>query len=412
MSSLLRAARPAAARAAAAHTAAASAAAPSACRSVTSLASASSAAGARFPWQRVLTGAVALTALATGARAVSHAAPASDAAASAAAGSAARAIPGTDASSLPLASSAPPASGKVKIALVQLGVGSNKAANVDVACSRIEEAVAQGAKLVVLPEMFNCPYANASFGPYSETLPGVGATAAEVAAMEDAPTARAMSALARKHGIWLVAGSVPERAPSATGARHPKTGSTEHLYNTCLVFDPSGRVVARHRKLHLFDIDVPGKVRFCESDTLSAGPAAPTLFDTPFGRVGVGICYDIRFGEYASLLAARGASLLVYPGAFNTVTGPLHWELLQRARAVDNQAWVLTCSPARAEHDPTSYQAWGHSSAISPWGRVRATTEHQPAVVVTEIDMAEVEDMRKSIPVRTQKRTDIYKTQA
>jgi len=298
--------------------------------------------------------------------------------------------------------------------LAQLGVGADKFLNVSTALARIEEAAKAGANMVVLPEMFNCPYANASFGPYSERLPGVGASYEEVLAMDpkESPTSRAMAEAARKNKVWLVAGSVPERAPSAIkGERHPKTGSTEHLYNTCLVFSPEGRVVARHRKLHLFDIDVPGKMRFCESDTLSAGPAAPTLFDTPFGRVGVGICYDIRFGEYAALLSARGATMLVYPGAFNSVTLTLHWERLSRGLALDQQLWMLVCSPSRDEANPSSYQAWGHSSVVSPWGRVTATTEHRPDLVITEVDMAEVEDMRKSIPVRTQKRTDIYKTQ-
>lgn len=366
-------------------------------RGLSSLASAGAAAhstAGRMPWQRVLTGAVALTALATGARAASNAAQSES----------------TSSSASSIAASAPPASGKVRVGLVQLSVGADKAANLSLASERVGAAVAQGAKLVVLPEMFNCPYTNASFGPYSESLPEVGATAAQVAAMRDSPSAQAMSALARKHGIWLVAGSMPERAAAASPAeRHPKSGLDFLLYNTALIFGPEGQVVGKHRKVHLFDIDVPGKMTFRESDTLTAGQT-PTLFDTPFGRVGVGICYDMRFGEYAALLAARGASMLIYPGAFNTTTGPMHWELLQRARAVDNQLWVLTCSPARSA-DPKAYQAWGHSSAISPWGRVVATTEHQPDVVVTEVDMSEVDEMRKNIPVRTQKRTDIYRTQ-
>jgi omega-amidase len=202
-----------------------------------------------------------------------------------------------------------------------------------------------------------------------------------------------------------VARPIPERAPS-NGAKHATSGLAHHLYNTCLVFAPDGGVVAKHRKVHLFDINVPGKMVFKESDTLSAGSAA-TWFDTPFARIGLGICYDIRFGEYAQLLSERGATMLIYPGAFNTTTGPMHWELLQRARAVDNQLWVLTCSPARSP-DLKSYQAWGHSSVISPWGRVVATTGHQPAVVVADVDMKEVNDMRTSIPVRSQKRKDLY----
>jgi omega-amidase len=260
--------------------------------------------------------------------------------------------------------------------------------------------------LSLLQEMFNCPYSNASFNPYSEALPAAGASASSISA-STSPTAAFMSALAKQHGIYLIAGSIPEKAQPEKGQpKHAKSGLAHHLYNTCLVFSPAGDVIAKHRKVHLFDIDVPGKMTFKESDTLSAGNQA-TLFDTPWARVGLGICYDIRFNDYATVLTNKGATMLIYPGAFNTTTGPLHWELLQRARAVDNQLWVLTCSPARSP-DPTAYQAWGHSSAISPWGRVVATTEHQPAVVIAEVDVKEVSEMRASIPVLSQKRSDLY----
>ena len=372
----------------------------------------------RLNWQRVLTGAVAFTALATGVRAASNAAAAAagttaaDNNNTAASSSSSSPAAAASASSAAAAAAASPAalfpSGKLRVGLVQLSVGADKSSNIAGALSEVRRAAAQGAQLVVLPEMWNCPYNNSSFGPYSEPLPEVGATASQLAAMACSPSAHALSALARTLGIWLVAGSVPERSAAAPGQpQHARSGLQEHLYNTCMVFSPSGDLVAKHRKLHLFDIDVPGRMTFRESDTLSAGNEA-TVFDTPFGKVGLGICYDIRFGEYAALMAAKGARMLIYPGAFNTTTGPLHWELLQRARAVDNQLWVLTCSPARSA-DTKAYQAWGHSSAVSPWGRVLATTDHQPAVVLADIDFSEVDDMRKMIPVATQKRTDVYK---
>lgn len=136
---------------------------------------------------------------------------------------------------------------------------------------------------------------------------------------------------------WIIGGSVPE------------VDTDSKVYNTCIVVNSEGEIVAKHRKIHLFDIDVPGKIRFKESDSLTAGQSA-TLFDTPWGPIGVGICYDIRFPEYAMLLRQRGARFLIYPGAFNMVTGPAHWELLQRARAVDNQCFVAMCSPARDEN--------------------------------------------------------------
>mmetsp|Transcript_60949 Transcript_60949/g.137841 ORF Transcript_60949/g.137841 Transcript_60949/m.137841 type:complete len:188 (-) Transcript_60949:366-929(-) len=180
-----------------------------------------------------------------------------------------------------------------------------------------------------------------------------------------------MAEAARNGRVWLVGGSVPER------------GEDGKIYNTCAVFSPSGELVAKHRKVHLFDIDVPGRITFRESDTLTGGDKV-TVFDTPFGKIGIGICYDMRFPHLSALMRARGCSLLVFPGAFNTTTGPPHFELLQRARALDNQCFVVTASPARPT-DPEAYQSWGHSSVIGPWGDVLATTGHEPGTVHAEL---------------------------
>ena len=242
--------------------------------------------------------------------------------------------------------------------------------------------------------MFNCPYSNASFGPYSELLPSSIPCSPAALTASSSPTSLALSSIASRHGVYLVGGSIPER--SADG----------RLYNTSLVLAPDGGFIAKHRKLHLFDIDVPGRQRFKESDTLTAGDAV-TVFDTPWGRCGLGICYDIRFPEQAAAMVQQGAQLLVYPGAFNTTTGPLHWELLARARAVDCQAFVLVCSPARNPN--SSYQAWGHSSVVNPWGKLLASCEHEQAVIVCDIDLAEVTDFRSSIPTSKQKRSDVYR---
>ena len=133
------------------------------------------------------------------------------------------------------------------------------------------------------------------------------------------------------------------------------------LYNTCLVYGPDGALLAKHRKVHLFDIDIPGEITFKESETLTGGDKG-TVVDTPVGRIGVGICYDIRFPELAMLYARQGCQMILYPGAFNMTTGPLHWELLQRARAVDNQVFVMTCSPARKNGE----------IAIAGWGRAQS----------------------------------------
>ena len=177
------------------------------------------------------------------------------------------------------------------------------------------------------------------------------------------------------------------------------------MFNTSVIFNPEGEILAKHRKVHLFDIDVPGKITFKESDTLSAGDSI-TVFDTPYCKIGVGICYDIRFPELSMLMKEKGAKMLVFPGAFNLTTGPAHWELLQRGRAVDNQLYVAAASPARGPEG--GYQAWGHSTVISPWGEVVATCGHSEAIVTAEIEMEKVDEMRRNIPTTSQTRHDLY----
>ena len=307
---------------------------------------------------------------------------------------------------------APSSPSTLRVSLVQLNVTSDKVANLHHARDLVLSAVSSShADVVVLPEMFNCPYSNDSFGPYSEVLPSGNSCASSNISKDTSPSVYYLSQLAREAGVYLVGGSMPER--EANGSAKPS------LYNTCLVFDPQGNIIAKHRKVHLFDIDVPGKMTFKESDTLSAGSQFTSFtIDTHQIKArsqhtshatytsGLGICYDIRFPLYAQTLRAQGVDMFIYPGAFNTTTGPLHWELLARARAVDNQSAVIVCSPARST--TASYQAWGHSSIVSPWGKVLATTEHQESIVTADINMNEIYEMRRNIPVSKQQRTDMY----
>ncbi|KAL2896903.1 Omega-amidase chloroplastic, partial [Bienertia sinuspersici] len=197
---------------------------------------------------------------------------------------------------------------KFKIGLCQLSVTADKERNIAHARKAIEDAAQKGAKLVVLPEIWNSPYSNDSFPKYAEDIDAGG---------NSSPSTAMLSEVSRSLKITIVGGSIPERIE-------------DRLYNTCCVFDTEGKLIAKYSKIHLFDIDIPGKITFKESKTLTAGEA-PTVVDTEVGRIGIGICYDIRFQELAMLYAARGAHLLCYPGAFNMTTGPLHWELLQRA---------------------------------------------------------------------------------
>ncbi|KAL1563369.1 Omega-amidase, chloroplastic, variant 2 [Salvia divinorum] len=277
----------------------------------------------------------------------------------------------------------PPPTPPFKIALCQLAVTTDKEKNIAHARQIIESAAAKGAKLILLPEIWNSPYSNDSFPIYAEDIDTGG---------DASPSTAMLSELSRSLKITIVGGSIPER-------------SGDRLYNTCCVFDTDGTLKAKHRKIHLFDIDIPGKMTFKESKTLTAGET-PTIVDTDVGRIGIGICYDIRFQELAAIYAARGAHLLCYPGAFNMTTGPLHWELLQRARAADCQLYVATCSPAR--DTGSSYVAWGHSTLVGPFGEVLATTEHDEAIVISEIDYSLIEQRRTYLPFQTQRRGDLY----
>lgn len=277
----------------------------------------------------------------------------------------------------------PPPVSKFKIALCQLSVTADKERNIVHAKKAIEEAAGRGAELVLLPEIWNSPYSNDSFPVYAEDIEAGG---------DAAPSYSMLSEVARSLQITIVGGSIPER-------------SSDRLYNTCCVFGKDGSLKGKHRKIHLFDIDIPGKITFKESKTLTAGQH-PTIVDTDVGRIGIGICYDIRFQELAMLYAARGAHLICYPGAFNMTTGPLHWELLQRARAADNQLFVATCSPAR--DSGAGYIAWGHSTLVGPFGEIIATTEHEEAIIVEEIDYSQIELRRSNLPLEKQRRGDLY----
>jgi len=277
-------------------------------------------------------------------------------------------------------------------------VTADKELNIKEAEAALDEAAAGNVDMISLPECWNSPYATSAFPVYAELVPKVGDT--KVSA-KDSPSSAMMMRIAKKHGVYLIGGSVPEREVNSDG--------TEKIYNTCIVVNPDGEVVAKHRKVHLFDIDVPGKITFRESDTLTAG-SSTTSFDTPFGKIGVAICYDIRFPEFGMLHRKEGCVMIVYPGAFNMTTGPAHWNLLQRARAVDNQIYIAAVSPARSSN-PDDYQAWGHSSVVSPWGvtLVEAEGADQPQqILFCDLDFTKVDEFQTNVPTALQKRPDIY----
>ncbi|KAK2746037.1 hypothetical protein FQN57_003377 [Myotisia sp. PD_48] len=277
----------------------------------------------------------------------------------------------------------------LKVALVQLACGADKTVNLAHARSRVLEAARSGASLVVLPECFNSPYGTQYFPKYAETL------LPSPPSKDQSPSFHALSSIAEEANAYIIGGSIPEFVPD-----------TKKYYNTSLVFSPTGELIATHRKTHLFDIDIPGKIRFKESEVLSAGNNL-TIVDLPeYGKIGLAICYDIRFPESAMIAARNGCFMLVYPGAFNMTTGPLHWSLLGRARAVDNQVYVVLCSPAR---DLTAtYHAYGHSFVANPKAEVLAEATEYEEIIYADIDSQAIEETRKAIPIYDQRRFDVY----
>ncbi|KAG6216696.1 hypothetical protein E4U26_008079 [Claviceps purpurea] len=314
----------------------------------------------------------------------------------------------------------------VKLACIQLASGPDKAANLAHAASQVRQAASQGANIVVLPECFNSPYGCQFFPSYAETLLPSPPTP------EQSPSYHALSTMAAENKIYLIGGSIPEKyspAASTTSSASPPQQQQQQprFYNTSLTFDPHGTLLGTHRKTHLFDIDIPGKITFKESDVLSPGNNITLIHLPEYGTIAVAICYDIRFPEMATVAARRGAFALVYPGAFNMTTGPLHWKLLARARAVDNQVYVAVCSPARDLG--AGYHAWGHSMVVDPMARVLVEAgekgevgeeeeeegvrrndgdTQREMIVQAELRPDVLAETRRNIPLGMQRRFDVY----
>lgn len=266
-----------------------------------------------------------------------------------------------------------------KLALCQMKVIDNKDSNIKNALDMIKTAALTKSDLVILPEMFNCPYDNDKFTEYAEEK-------------KNSKTLKSISKAAKDLNIYIIAGSIPEL-------------DGDKLYNSSFIFNRNGDIIGSHRKMHLFDIDIPEKIRFKESETLSAGNQI-TVIDTELCKIGVAICYDIRFPELSRLMALKGAELIVIPGAFNMTTGPAHWETLIRGRAIDNQLYVAAVSPARNEK--LSYVAYGNSMVADPWGKVLARAGEKEEVIYADINLSRVKEIREELPLLNGRREDIY----
>jgi predicted amidohydrolase len=258
-------------------------------------------------------------------------------------------------------------------AVVQMTSTSDAEANWEQARRLVERAAGYGARLVATPENTNF------LGPPAEKV--------RTAEPIDGPTCRRFADLAHRLGIHLLLGSFNERGDEPARCR-----------NTSVLFGPDGATLAIYRKIHLFDVDVSEAVRCRESACVQPGDCA-VVAETPLGRLGLSICYDLRFGNLYRRLVSEGAEVLCAPAAFTMTTGRDHWEPLLRARAIECQSYVLAPAQSGRHDDPELRESFGHAMIVDPWGHVVARASDGPGLALAEIDLDRVALTRKAIPV-------------
>ena len=270
---------------------------------------------------------------------------------------------------------------RIRVACVQMTSRADKAANLEKAERLVAQAAPAGADLVVLPEKWNAIGDPEALHAAAEPLDG-------------GESIEAMRAWARRHGIALVGGSIVERREGR-----------DKLSNTCLVFDPEGEIAAVYRKIHLFDVEAGGHI-YRESDSEEPGQE-PVLTEIEGWPTGLTVCYDIRFPELYRILALEGALLFTVPAHFTLYTGKDHWELLLRARAVENQCYVAAA--AQVGETLPGRLSFGRSSIVNPWGIVLAQAPDEETVVVAELDRSALESIRSRFPSLRSRRPQAYR---
>lgn len=265
-------------------------------------------------------------------------------------------------------------------AAVQMDSQDNLEQNLEAAAYYVKEAAQRGAQLVVFPECMN--YLGRGIADHAESLPG-------------GRTYQVMAQLAKDYGLWLEAGSIYE-----TNDQDPK-----RPYNTTYLLSPEGQLLAKYRKLHPFDVVLSSGVTSRESDRVCPGDQVVTAEAGELGKLGLAICYDIRFGEQFRLMALEGAKVLTIPANFTVNTGKDHWEVLLRARAIENECYVI--APDQIGKKP-KFQAYGNSLIIDPWGQVIARASNRPGIILAEIDLDYVKQVREETFTLANRRPDVY----
>ena len=266
-------------------------------------------------------------------------------------------------------------------ALCQMDTQADRDKNLNTACRLAAEAAERGADFALFPEVFNV----------------IDRGEAPPERIPDGPSVARMAEAARRHGIWILCGSLMEA--------DPRGGKK---YNTSVLLNPQGEVAAKYAKLHLFDAVLPDGGKAFESETVQPGHT-PVIADTPLGRLGLSICYDLRFPELYRWMALNGAQVFLIPAEFNRGTGRLHWEVLLRARAIENGCYVI--APAQLGLKQTKdgpYACYGSSMVVDPDGTVIARAPDQVGVTLAEIDLARVDAVRERIPSLKNRRSDIF----
>lgn len=266
----------------------------------------------------------------------------------------------------------------LKVGCIQLNAGADMAANLDAATRSVREAAGQGARLICLPE-------------YCVLLDGSGRVMRDGSPPEEQhPALPVFCALARETDAWILVGSLTVRL------------ADDRMANRSYLVSSTGQVVARYDKIHMFDCTLPNGKVIRESSAYQAGDHA-VIADTPWGRLGMSVCYDLRFPQLYRALAKAGATILAVPSSFQRETGPAHWHILLRTRAIENAAWVI--APAMCGDHANGRSTYGHSLIIDPWGRIVAELQDQPGVLVADIDLEQAAKVRGMLPALQHDRT-------
>lgn len=265
------------------------------------------------------------------------------------------------------------------VAVIQLSSQDDVASNLERACALVTEAARAGAKLVALPENFAFMGEEQGKRDIAESIDGTGG-----------PITHALTNAARHSGVWIVAGGMPEAS-----------GDPARPYNTSLLVAPDGRVAARYRKIHLFDVDLPDGTRLIESGATCAG-SEPVVSSVGGATVGMTICYDLRFPELYRRLVDEGARVITVPAAFTLTTGKDHWHVLLRARAIENQVFIL--APAQHGRHPRGRATYGKSLIVDPWGDVLAQCGEGEGFASARLDFGAQDRVRASLPCLAHRR--------